>query len=201
MKKKRAVAKKTVQKKAVKKTVHRKPIGTSKNKRATKKTTLHYSLAELDKVLGLDFTKERSTKGTYILHTQLDGSKASRAVAISARANLFDLAFTVIKAYDFKFDHPFGFYGPTNGDLYDAEVQYDLFTDMISEGEDLEPTGAKSVKGTKLADVWKFPGDEMTMVFDFGHDYRFRIVLFAHTVVEVRRPEILRKVGRAPKQY
>ena len=74
---------------------------------------------------------------------------------------------------------------------------------MIEEGESLEPTGAKGVKKTKIKDVWQNINDKMMFLFDYGDNWQFTVELvgFGARKVNQKYPRILKKVGRAPKQY
>jgi hypothetical protein len=69
--------------------------------------------------------------------------------------------------------------------------------------QDIEPTGAGSVKKTMVSEVWRGPSDRMVMLFDYGDDWRFTVVLKAWGMVDKTRkyPVILEKKGRAPRQY
>jgi Plasmid pRiA4b ORF-3-like protein len=131
--------------------------------------------------------------------------EVSRTIEIPEAFSLYRLAEAVIGAFGFGFDHAFGFFDfdQGTGNIFAAEKKYDLFTDMIEEGQDIEPTGAGSVKKTMVAEVWRKPGDRMVMLFDYGDDWRFNVVLKAWGLQDKKRkyPAILEKTGRAPKQY
>jgi Plasmid pRiA4b ORF-3-like protein len=143
---------------------------------------------------------------TCIFEVQLLGHRnISRTIEIPEAFSLYRLAEAVIGAFGFDFDHAFGFFDSDQGtgDIFAAERKYDLFTDMIKEGEDIDPTGAGSVKKTMASEVWQEPGDRMVMLFDYGDDWRFTVVLKAWGVQDKKRkyPVILEKTGRAPRQY
>ncbi len=129
----------------------------------------------------------------------------SRTIELPEAVSLYRLAEAVIGAFGFDFDHAFGFFDfdQGTGHIFAAERKYDLFTDMIEEGDDIEPTGAGSVKKTMVSEVWREPGDRMVMLFDYGDDWRFTVVLKAWGVQDKKRkyPVILGKKGRAPRQY
>jgi hypothetical protein len=129
----------------------------------------------------------------------------SRTIEVPEAWSLYRLAEAVIDAFGFDFDHAFGFFDSDAEPyhLFAAGRKYELFTDMIEEGQDIEPTGAGSVKKTMVSEVWQKPGDRIVMLFDYGDDWRFRIVLKAWDLQDTRRkyPVILEKTGRAPKQY
>ena len=150
---------------------------------------------------------------TYIFKTSLlysspkiapRGPEISRQIEILENASLYKLAETIVNAYNFNFDHCFGFFNRIAESRYfDSERKYELFTDLIEEGENLEPTGAGSVKKTKVNKVWQNSGDKMLFLFDYGDEWLFVVELvgFKEKKKEFKYPRVLKKVGRAPKQY
>ena len=81
------------------------------------------------------------------------GPEISREIEISENDSLYKLAEIIVEAYNFYFDHCFGFFDKIGEWHYlDSEKKYELFTDLIEEGEPLEPTGAGSVKKTKYCE-------------------------------------------------
>jgi hypothetical protein len=143
---------------------------------------------------------------TFIFEVQLLGhGNVSRTIEIPEAFSLYRLAEAVIGAFGFDFDHAFGFFDSDQGSghIFATERKYDLFTDMIEQGQDIEPTGAGSVKKTMISEVWQIPGDRMVMLFDYGDDWRFTVLFKVRGVEDKKRnyPAILEKAGRAPKQY
>ena len=142
---------------------------------------------------------------TYIFKINLLRSpKISREIEIPANINLYKLAEAIVGAYNFYFDHCFGFFSKiADYDYFDSPRKYELFTDLIEEGQDLELTGAGSVKKTKISEVWQNVGDKMMFLFDYGDDWQFVVELigFGERKPKQKYPCILRKVGSAPKQY
>ena len=132
------------------------------------------------------------------------GPKISREIEILDNDSLYKLAEAIVSAYDFYFDHCFGFFSNINEARYfDSEKKYELFTDLIEEGESLEPTGAGNVKKTKVKDVWQNLNDKMMFLFDYGDNWQFVVELVGFGVRKTNQkyPRILKKVGKAPKQY
>jgi len=86
---------------------------------------------------------------------------------------------------------------------FDSKERYELFTDLIEEGENIEPTGAGSVKKTKTKEVWQNIGDKMLFLFDYGDSWQFVIELiqFGDKKTNQKYPHILKKTGKAPRQY
>ncbi len=75
--------------------------------------------------------------------------KKVKIVSISDNISLYDLAEKIVRAYRINFGHCFGFFGDVESDFYlRSKKKYELFTDLIEEGRDLEPTGALSVKNS-----------------------------------------------------
>ena len=142
---------------------------------------------------------------TYIFKTNLLGNpKISREIEVSENISLYRLAKAIVSAYNFDFDHCFGFFSKiAESHYFDSEKKYELFTDLIEEGEDLEPTGAGSVKKTKVKEVWQNIGDKMMFLFDYGDNWRFVVELvdFGEKKNGQKYPNTLKKTGRAPRQY
>lgn len=134
----------------------------------------------------------------------LRNKRIVREIAIVRRSTLYRFARAITDAYGFYFDHCFGFFDKISETSYfDAEKKYELFTDLIEEGQSLEPSGAGSVKDTKLSQVWSKPGDTMLFLFDYGDGWLFVIELIDISERDSRKkyPYVIRKLGRAPKQY
>jgi hypothetical protein len=130
--------------------------------------------------------------------------KIIREIEVLENISLYKLAGAIVGAYNFNFDHCFGFFSRiAEWDYFNSEKKYELFTDLIEEGESLEPTGAGSVKKTKVSEVWQNIGDRMMFLFDYGDNWQFVVELinFGNKELKQKYPRILSKVGRAPKQY
>ena len=142
---------------------------------------------------------------TYIFNTNLfENKKISRKIEVAENISLYQLAKAIVKAYDFNFDHCFGFFSQVSPyGYFGSEEQYELFTDLIEEGEEIEPTGAGSVKKTKVNEVWRKLKDRMMFLFDYGDNWRFLVELvdFGKKDAKKKYPRIIKKIGRAPKQY
>ena len=142
---------------------------------------------------------------TYIFKTNLfRDKKVIREIEVPESIALYKLAEAIVGAYGFTFDHAFGFFNKIAETRYfDSERKYELFTDLIEEGEDLEPTGAGSVKKTKTSEVWGNVGDKMMFLFDYGDNWRFIVELvdFGEKKAKQKYPRVIKKVGTAPEQY
>lgn len=139
---------------------------------------------------------------THIFKTHLfRDKKTSRDVEMKEGASLYKMAEAIVGAYDFDFDHAFGFFSAIGERYFDSKRKYELFTDMKSR--DIEPTGAESVKKTKIGEVWKNVGDKMLFLFDYGDNWLFVVELIGFGTAEpkTKYPRVLKKVGKSPEQY
>jgi hypothetical protein len=136
---------------------------------------------------------------TLILRAAIAGEASIyRDIEIEASKSLYRLAETIVSAFDFDFDHAFGFY---SGDPFRGRRKhpcYELFADM---GE-AEP-GVRGVKKTKIDEAFPAVGHSLLFLFDYGDEWRFRIKLTgkAGKVAKVRYPRIVASGGEAPEQY
>lgn len=139
---------------------------------------------------------------TYILKTDLFREKnIIREIEVTENINLYKLAEAIVSAYDFNFDHAFGFFSTIGERYFDSKRKYELFADMEDEG--VEPTGAESVKKTKIGEVWKNIGDKMLFLFDYGDDWLFVVELigFGEKEAKTKYPRMIKSAGKAPEQY
>jgi len=138
---------------------------------------------------------------TYIFEVKLlYDKKVVRDIEIPEDASLYELAKGINDAYDFDFDHPFGFFDNIKR-WADSRRSYELFSDLKDMG--IEPTGAKSVKKTTVKQVWENPEDQMLFLFDYGDEWLFVVTLkkFGEKASGVLYPRVVRKKGEAPVQY
>ena len=137
---------------------------------------------------------------TLILHAALEGEPSIyRDIEIEASKSLYRLAEAIVSAFDFDFDHAFGFYtGLTPAAMMHTPPKYELFADM---GE-ADP-GVFGVKKIKVAQAFPTIGHSMIFLFDYGDDWRFRVRLkgAAKKIAKVRYPRIIATHGTAPEQY
>jgi Plasmid pRiA4b ORF-3-like protein len=107
-----------------------------------------------------DWTSRVAETQTHVFRVSLR-PKVQRDFEISSSETLHDLAATIVRFFDFEFDHAFGFYSKLTGRIFDSPVKYELFADM-GEGE------ARSVKRTRIAEAFPTIGTKMTFLFDYG---------------------------------
>ena len=124
--------------------------------------------------------------------------KVYRDIEIEGSKSLSALAEAIIMAFDFEFDHAFGFYSDLKNPFSRKGERYELFADMEDGDSD-----AGSVEKTTVAQVFKAPGKTMLFVFDYGDDWRFVIEAKANGEMapKTRYPRLVASVGKAPEQY
>jgi hypothetical protein len=137
---------------------------------------------------------------TLILRVAL-ASKTSiyRDIEIEASKSLYKLAEAIVKAFDFAFDHAFGFYtGLTPAKMMREDPRYELFADM---GE-ADP-GVLGVEKTKISQAFPAVGHTMLFLFDYGDEWHFRVSLTGTgtKAAKVRYPRVVAAHGEAPAQY
>jgi hypothetical protein len=137
---------------------------------------------------------------TFILRAAIDGQKSIyRDVEIESAKSLYRLAEAITNAFDFDFDHAFGFYsGLTQANMTRVNPRYELFADM---GE-ADP-GALSVKKTKILQAFPAIGHTLVFLFDYGDEWRFRVSLKETGTKQpkARYPRVVTIRGNAPPQY
>lgn len=134
---------------------------------------------------------------TRIFRASLRG-RLYRDIELPSRESLEDLAAAIIGAFDFDFDHAFGFYSKLQGNYYDSEERYELFADLGEADE-----GVKSVRRTRLSTAFPEVGKEMLFLFDYGDEWLFKVKLIGLGQSEPKAayPRVVKRVGEAPPQY
>jgi hypothetical protein len=124
-----------------------------------------------------------------------------RTIAVSSYRSLYHLAEAIIKSIGFKLDHCFAFYGDMDANPSSKQSEiYELFVDI---GEEASGPHAKGVKEARINVVFPAVGKKMLFRFDYGDDWRFSVELKDVRAIEPgqRLPVVLKRVGKAPKQY
>src|SRR5215203_1902926 len=95
--------------------------------------------------------------GTHIVRAALqDEPTIYREIEIQSCKTLSDLAEAIIHAFDFEFDHAFGFYSKLSGrEVMRSQPKYELFADMG------EQTNGNGVRKPHLADAFPDVGHTM----------------------------------------
>ncbi len=138
-----------------------------------------------------------SRTSTHIFRAQLR-PRVYRDIEIESTKSLYDLAAAIVQAFDFDFDHAFGFYSKLDEYVFDSPVRYELFADLEGGGSE-----ARSVKQTTVAQAFPAVGAKMQFLFDYGDDWRFQVEVIGQgeKVSRARYPKVLKAVGKAPPQY
>jgi hypothetical protein len=137
---------------------------------------------------------------TFIIRALL-GTKKSiyRDIEIKPSQSLHQLAAAIVQAFDFDFDHAFGFYtGRTSATLMRTDPRYELFAD-IGEAD----PGVIGVEKTSVAQAFPAVGHAMTFLFDYGDEWHFNVSLKAIGTkqAKIRYPRLIATRGTAPPQY
>lgn len=122
----------------------------------------------------------------------------TRTIDIKGSSSLEKLARTIIDAYNFDFDHAFGFFDNLNNP-YRSNESYTLFADM----DDIDtPKNAKGVKKTKLSSAFE-AGKTLVFLFDYGDEWIFHVNCSSvgKTDPDIKYPLVIASKGKAPEQY
>lgn len=137
---------------------------------------------------------------TFIFRAALQGSTSIyRDIELDPAKSLYALAEAIVFAFNFDFDHAFGFYtGLTPARMPKTFPKYELFADM----GDADP-GVFGVKKTRMSQAFPEVGHTMLFLFDYGDGWVFRITLRAigKKSAGARYPRVITSHGEAPAQY
>ncbi len=143
--------------------------------------------------------------GLYIFNVWLYGDehctpekRIIRKIQIAPTKTLYNFAKVITQAFDFEFDHCFGFYD-TLQDRKNSKKMLELFVDI---GEESRPH-ANGVKKTKISQAFKDIGERMIFLFDYGDGWQFNVEFLEirSASKEDLKPKVLESVGEAPLQY
>ena len=135
-----------------------------------------------------------------------EGTDCWRNIEIPGTYSLYSFAEAIVTAFDFNFDHAFGFSDDLTRNFYGSLERYELFADMEEADLYTEMNGepkAKSVKKTKIGKVFAEPGQKMQFMFDYGDEWRFLVELtgFGERTKGKAYPLVLDMGGDCPEQY
>jgi hypothetical protein len=121
-----------------------------------------------------------------------------RKIQISPTKTLYNFAKVITQAFDFEFDHCFGFYD-TLKDRKNSKKMFELFVDI---GEESRPQ-AKGVKKTKISQAFENIGEKMIFLFDYGDGWQFNVELEEKCKADKMdlKSKVLESIGEAPLQY
>jgi hypothetical protein len=122
--------------------------------------------------------------------------KIFRELEIFRSKTLYDLAASIVDAFDFDLDHAFGFYDKLTGNYVDSSVRYELFADI---GESKGP----GVRRVRIDDAFQQVGAKMKFLFDYGDEWHFSVEVIGENERKpgVKYPRIVKTTGKAPLQY
>jgi len=125
-----------------------------------------------------------------------------REIELPSDRKLVNLAQGIVRAFDFDFDHAFGFYSALKGNVMRSQPKYALFADMDDTDLGMR-TDAKSVKRTSIAEAFPVLGHKMLFLFDYGDEWRFIVEVIGrgNKDPKARYPKALTSVDEAPPQY
>ena len=123
-----------------------------------------------------------------------------RIFAIKGEARLYTLAKTILKYFNFDFDHLFGFYSNLK-EWTNSQERYELpsYSDMNKDSI----FKTKDVNQVKINEVFDEIGNKMLFLYDYGDEWQFIIELLDTDSSEQNEkyPYIIRSSGKAPSQY
>lgn len=126
-----------------------------------------------------------------------------RVLAVPEGFTLYGLGEAILYAFDFCFDHAFGFYDNVKNWTLSSE-RYELFKDLEEGTLTPDPFNtAHSVKKTRVRQAFDIVGKMMLFLFDYGEEWRFilRLEAIEHPKEGVKYPLIVKSVGEPPPQY
>ncbi len=125
--------------------------------------------------------------------------KVYRDIEIDGKASLYKLAQTIVSAFDFDFDHAFGFFSDLKDPYSRTGERYELFVDL---GEESDPE-VGGVERTPIAQAFETVGKKMLFLFDYGDDWLFQVHYIgqAERQPKTRYPRVVGSAGKAPAQY
>jgi len=120
----------------------------------------------------------------------------SRTIAIGRNKTLYYFAEAIIKAFDFEFDHSFGFYDNLKN-IYQSNIGFELFADV---GEESDFPG---VENARIKELFTELDQERLFVFDYGDNWMFRLSFIGieSRIKGGKYPIVIDKYLKAPKQY
>lgn len=120
-----------------------------------------------------------------------------RIVAIPGEFTLYELAESITDAFDFDFDHAFGFYNNIKS-WTDSVERYESSTGIIEELQESRNAGR-----TKVNEVFNELGKKLLFLYDYGDVWHFIVQLKETRTSEkgTKYPQIVESVGKAPPQY
>jgi len=126
-----------------------------------------------------------------------ENSQITRDLALVESQTLYTLAESIVDAFDFDFDHCFGFFSSFEK-WFRAERVYELFKDIGEEGS----PNAKGVKKIRIVDAFSLD-KKLLFLFDYGDEWKFTVEFMGkeEPVYNRKYPFLISKTGKSPEQY
>src|SRR3712207_5222830 len=120
-----------------------------------------------------------------------------RDIEIGSTDSLYGLALAITRAFEFDFEHAFGFFNRLTGRVFASPIRYELLPDAAMEG------ASRDVHEAPVARAFPRLGSKMLFVYDYGDEWRFRVELIGRgeTAASVAYPRVVARLGKAPEQY
>jgi hypothetical protein len=128
-----------------------------------------------------------------------NGKKVIRTIALQSKKSLYQFAGSILRSFNFFFDHCFAFYSDVHASSSSKEI-YELFVDI---GEEPTAPHARGVKNVKVEKVFTEIGKTMLFLFDYGDNWLFAVELkkVRDRVEREKLPAVEKMIGKAPLQY
>jgi hypothetical protein len=129
-----------------------------------------------------------------------------RVIAVLGTSILYTLARTILRAFNFDFDHLFTFYGDLTGTSESDEV-YDFYYEEVKKTSGLLPCPeyreAGRAKEVKVRECFDEVGKKLLFLYDYGDEWHFFLEFVEKNTREEGRkyPAIIERKGKAPQQY
>lgn len=120
-----------------------------------------------------------------------------RTLAIPGEFTLYELAESILDAFEFDFDHGFGFYNNIE-DWTTSDVRYESSTSVLAALQD-----SRDASKTNVDEAFGKPKTKLLFLYDYGEEWHF-VVQHTETKasdVDTEYPEIVKSYAKAPSQY
>jgi hypothetical protein len=131
-----------------------------------------------------------------------------RVIAIRPYMSLAELGIAVLEAFNFDYDHMFGFYDNVKR-YYSSKICYE-HPEFIASAEGFEDFGNRNVNKKvfnmndhSALDIFTRKGKKWLMLFDYGDEWNFWLSLEKKIAVDTAKeyPAIVESKYDAPEQY
>ncbi len=138
-------------------------------------------------------------KASFNIPVRKGGKKPWRKIAIHGDYSLYTLAKTIVRSFDFCFDHCFGFYDNLR-DWTKSRSCYDVLDDLEIRLFDDESELRPGVKNVRVREVFKETGQKMLLIFNYRDEWQFIVKLEEIKNAENMNgsPELLGSYGNVP---